>query len=112
MVIQYRRKKINNTELYTTDELKAVCDEKCLICNEESKRLDKCIFCDSNNDYYPVMEIEGQEEYYQCYKRQVKLKDFILVIEIKPFYHVMKLVNIAMKKEISMTTNVLLAIMV
>ena len=38
-------KKINNTELYTTDELKAVCDEKCLICNEESKRLDKCIFC-------------------------------------------------------------------
>ena len=78
-------KKINNTELYTTDELKAVCDEKCLICNEESKRLDKCIFCDSNNDYYPVMEIEGQEEYYQCYKKTSKVERFYFSNRDKAF---------------------------
>ena len=78
-------KKINNTELYTTDELKAVCDEKCLICNEESKRLDKCIFCNSNKDYYPVMEIQGQEEYYQCYKKDKRVERFYFSNRDKAF---------------------------
>ena len=67
-------KSITEEELYTKDLLKAVCDEKCLICNEESKREDKCIFCDSNNDYYPVMESGGSEEYYECYKKDAKVE--------------------------------------
>ena len=67
-------KNISNEGLYTHDELKAVCDEKCLICNEESKREDKCIFCDSNNNYYPVMETGGSEEYYECHKKDAKVE--------------------------------------
>ena len=65
---------ITKEELYSRDLAKAECDEKCLICNEESKRLDKCIFCDSNKDYFPVMESGGAEEYYQCYKRTDKVE--------------------------------------
>ena len=67
-------KNITSEELYTADELKAVCDEKCLICNEESKREDKCIFCDSDNNYYPVMEVGGSEEYYECHKRDARVE--------------------------------------
>ena len=59
---------VTDEELYTKDIEKAQCDEKCLICNEESKLLDKCIFCDSNIGYYPVMESGGREEYYECHK--------------------------------------------
>ena len=69
-----QKKNLTKEELYTKDLLKANCDEKCLICNEESKREDKCIFCDSNNDYYPVMESGGSEEYYQCYKKDAKVE--------------------------------------
>ena len=65
---------ITKEELYSRDLAKAECDPKCLICNEESKRVDKCIFCDSNNDYFPVMEIGGAEEYYQCYKKTAKVE--------------------------------------
>ena len=65
---------LNDEQLYSTDRAKAECDEKCLICNEESKREDKCIFCDSNNDYFPVMENGGSEEYYQCYKKDAKVE--------------------------------------
>jgi len=67
-------KNLTNEQLYTDDELKSICDEKCLICNEESKREDKCIFCDSNNNYYPVMESGGSEEYYECHKRDEKVE--------------------------------------
>ena len=69
-------KHLTNEELYTHDELKAICDEKCLICNEESKRNNKCIFCDSNNNYYPVMETGGSEEYYECHKKDARVERF------------------------------------
>ena len=65
---------ITEEELYSKDLAKAECDPKCLICNEESKRVDKCIFCDSNNDYFPVMMSGGAEEYYQCYKKTAKVE--------------------------------------
>ena len=78
-------KNITSEELYTADELKAVCDEKCLICNEESKREDKCIFCDSDNNYFPVMEIGGSEEYYQCHKRDEKVERFYFSNRDKAF---------------------------
>ena len=65
---------LTDEELYTKDRLKAECDPKCLICNDDSKREDKCIFCDSNNDYFPVMESGGSEEYYQCYKRDERVE--------------------------------------
>ena len=65
---------ITEEELYSRDLAKAECDPKCLICNEESKRVDKCIFCDSNNDYFPVMMSGGAEEYYQCYKKTAKVE--------------------------------------
>lgn len=74
-----------NEELYSRDEQKAVCDEKCLICNEESKREDKCIFCDSNKDYYPVMEMKGSEEYYEYYKKDVRVERFYFSNRDKAF---------------------------
>ena len=68
-------KKITSEELYAKDLAKAEgCDPKCLICNEESKRLQKCIFCDTNNDYYPIMEIGGREEYYDCRQRTARVE--------------------------------------
>ena len=67
---------ITNEELYKHDKLKAVCDKKCLICDEQSKLEDKCIFCDSNNDYYPIMENGGKEEYYDCHKKDEKVAGY------------------------------------
>ena len=79
------KKDITEEDLYTNDELKAICDEKCLICNEESKRENKCIFCDSNHDYYPVMESGGSDEYYECYKRTAKVERFYFSNRDKAF---------------------------
>lgn len=68
-------KNITSEELYAKDLAKTEgCDPKCLICNEESKRQEKCIFCDTNNDYYPIMEIGGREEYYDCKLRTAKVE--------------------------------------
>ena len=68
-------KNLTEEELYSNDITKAEdCDEKCLICNEESKKENKCILCDSNNDYFPVREKEGLEEYYECYKKDDKIE--------------------------------------
>ena len=76
---------ITEEELYTKDLEKTNCDEKCLICNEESKLLDKCIFCDSNKGYYPIMEIGGREEYYDCHKIDEKLERFFFSNRDKAF---------------------------
>ena len=68
-------KNITSEVLYAKDLAKAEgCDEKCLICNEESKKLEKCIFCDTNNNYYPIMEIGGREEYYDCRLKDAKVE--------------------------------------
>ena len=68
-------KNITSEELYAKDLAKAEgCDPKCLICNEESKKQEKCIFCDTNNNYYPIMEIGGREEYYDCRLRDAKVE--------------------------------------
>ena len=74
----YYTPEMNKTDeqLYTHDKLKAVCDEKCLICDEQSKLEDKCIFCDSNNDYFPVMENGGKEEYYDCHKKDERVAGY------------------------------------
>ena len=78
-------KSLTDEELYTKDKLKADCDQKCLICNEESKLLNKCIFCDSDNDYYPVMNIGGSEEYYECHLRTEKVENLYFSNREKAF---------------------------
>ena len=34
---------LTEDELYSKERSKTICDEKCLICSEESKRKDKCL---------------------------------------------------------------------
>ena len=54
----------NENELYQYEKLKVVCPEKCSICNEESKNMDMCIYCNIEREYYPVFN--GYERYYKC----------------------------------------------
>ena len=46
------------------------CEEKCLSCDEDSKKLHLCINCNEDNDYYPVItEKQQPQKYYECYKK-------------------------------------------
>ena len=67
---------LNENELYSKDKLKEICDEKCLICNEESKREDKCLLCNIHQDYYPIINKDGSDEYYECHKKDEKIERY------------------------------------
>ena len=46
------------------------CEEKCLSCDENSKKLNLCINCNKENDFYPVItEKQQPQKYYECYKK-------------------------------------------
>ena len=51
-------------------------DIKCLYCNEESLKLNKCIECNKELGYYPVSYKEKDEKYVECYNNQSKLNNF------------------------------------
>ena len=62
---------IEENELYDEERLKANCNEKCLICNEESKKENLCLDCNVTKGYYPVIYDEKQK-FYECYKYDEK----------------------------------------
>ena len=66
-------KDLTDEDLYSNEVSKAICDMKCLICNQESKLIDKCILCDTNNDYYPAKYTQAIEDYYECYLKTDKV---------------------------------------
>ena len=59
----------NENSLFQSERLKVNCPEECLICNEESKELGKCIQCNEDNGYYPIF-IDKYERYHKCFKNQ------------------------------------------
>ena len=67
---------LTEDELYSKERSKTICDEKCLICSEESKRKDKCLLCNLDKDYYPIVNKDGSEEYYECLKKDEKIERY------------------------------------
>ena len=59
-------------ELYDGERLKANCNEKCLICNDESKKDDLCLICNKTKGYYPVIYPGTKQTFYECYKSTLK----------------------------------------
>jgi hypothetical protein len=56
----------NEDELFKYERLKWNCPEGCLICNEESKKLNMCIYCNMEKDYYPIFT-GNYERYHECF---------------------------------------------
>ena len=59
-------------ELYSTEMAKVNCDEKCLICNDESKKDDLCLACNVEKGYYPVIYPGTEQTFYECYKSTIR----------------------------------------
>ena len=72
-------------ELYKKKKLKTNCEEKCLICSEESEKEDKCILCNLNKNYYPVILNDYSEQLYECHKKNEKLERLFFSYKDKGF---------------------------
>ena len=82
----FRGKAIPTTDIsYSTD-----CEEKCLYCNEESKKLNLCISCNENKNYFKVNYNKENNIYYECLpKNSPILKKFYFnetTNEFRPCY--------------------------
>ena len=51
-------------------------DIKCLYCNEESLKLNKCVKCNNKLGYYPIIYMDNEDKYEQCYNDETKLNNF------------------------------------
>ena len=51
-------------------------DIKCLYCNEESLKLNKCIECNRKLGYFPINYINNDDIYMKCYNNQTKKSNF------------------------------------
>ena len=58
---------------------------KCLYCNEESLKIDKCIECNNNKGYYPINYNDKDDIYKQCYNEKTKLNNFYFDLKEKSF---------------------------
>ena len=55
----------NEENLFQNERPKITCPNNCKICNEESKNLNKCIFCNIEGGYYPISN-DNIERYKIC----------------------------------------------
>ena len=55
----------NENNLFQNEKPKVICPINCKICNEESNNLNKCIFCNSEQGYYPIYN-DNIERYKIC----------------------------------------------
>ena len=69
-------KVMNESELYDGERLKTNCDEKCLTCNDESKKENLCISCNKTRGYYPVIYPGNNNKYYECYHKDLKYERY------------------------------------
>ena len=60
---------MNETQLYGDEIEKTHCQEKCLTCNEESKKDDLCLICNKDAGYFPVKDTDEDKEFYECYHK-------------------------------------------
>ena len=80
---------LTENELYEKERLKANCSEGCLICNEESKNLNKCIYCNIEKGYYPIFSGNIYERYHECIHNDSDIERLYLDLEdnyFKPCY--------------------------
>ena len=56
----------NEDELFKYERLKANCTKGCLICDEESKKLGLCLYCNIDEEYYPIFNENVYERYHKC----------------------------------------------
>ena len=54
-------------QLYDGERLKANCNEKCLTCNDESKKDNLCLICNTTKGYYPAIYPGTKQKFYECY---------------------------------------------
>ena len=53
-------------QLFGKERLKADCNDSCLICNDESKKLNLCIYCNIDKGFYPIFYGNIYERYHEC----------------------------------------------
>ena len=63
---------MTENELYDGERQKANCEEKCLTCNDESKKENLCLSCNKTGGYYPVIYPGHKDKYYECYRKDLK----------------------------------------
>ena len=83
-------------KLYEKEKLKGECKENCLICNEESNKLNKCIYCNIDKGYYPIFNGNIYERYHECIYNDSNLEKFYFDSEnnyFKPCYETCKTCN-------------------
>ena len=67
---------INNSVIYEECSSYEKGDIKCLFCNEESLKINKCIKCNNELGYYPIKYNDNDDKYEQCYNNNTKLNNF------------------------------------
>ena len=85
---------MNENELYDGERQKANCDEKCLTCNDESKKENLCLSCNKTGGYFPVIYSGKEEKYYDCYHKDLKYERLFFDAKnkiFKPCYETCKM---------------------
>ena len=88
-------------ELFREERLKTECDESCLICNEESKELNLCIYCNIEKGYYPIFYGNIYDRYHECIHKDSNIERLYFDSEdnyFKPCYETCRTCNKAGSK--------------
>jgi hypothetical protein len=65
---------MSDNELYSNERLKAVCETKCLTCNEQSKNENLCLICNKGKGFYPVIYPGVEQKYFECLNSSLTYK--------------------------------------
>ena len=70
---------LSETELYGAEKEKSAqsekCENKCSLCNENSRKKGLCLYCNTNEGYFPVMTNEYQT-LYECINPSINLDGY------------------------------------
>ena len=83
-------------------------DIKCLYCNEESLKINKCIKCNNKLGYYPILYDDNEDKYEQCYNDKTKLNNFYFDSYSKSYKLCYELCSTCNNVEMELNTIVLL----
>ena len=64
--LTYQTEITYQTESTDNSEVSYICEEKCATCDEESKKLNLCLSCNIEHNYFPVNYGIENEMYYEC----------------------------------------------
>ena len=83
---------LSETELYGAEKEKSAqsekCENKCSLCNENSRKKGLCLYCNTNEGYFPVMTNEYQT-LYECINPSINIDGYYYDSETgiyRPFY--------------------------